>query len=211
LESLGDEMSKNTKEKILDAAQEVFADTGLNGARMQKIADKAGVNKAMLHYYFKSKRYLFRKVFELIAPRMFPKVLGIIKEDTSLEEKIRILVNNYSEFLRNNPEIPLLIIGELHRHPEEFGRSFVRAIDTLDFDPVEILQNDIDKGVAEGKYRAIDARELLVNILSLCILPIGGRKVIEKFIFDDNPEQYDKFLESRKYTVAEFIINAIEK
>jgi len=204
-------MSKNTKEKILEAAQEVFADTGLNGARMQKIADKAGVNKAMLHYYFKSKRYLFRKVFELIAPRMFPRVLGIIKEDTSLEEKIRILVNNYSEFLRNNPEIPLLIIGELHRHPEEFGRSFLKAIDALDFDPVEILQNDLDKGVAEGKYRAIDARELLVNILSLCILPIGGRKVIEKFIFDDNQKRYDKFLESRKYTVAEFIINAIEK
>ena len=204
-------MSKDTKDKILDAAQKVFAETGLNGARMQKIADLAGVNKAMLHYYFKSKKYLFRKVFEVVAPMMFPKVLGIIKEDVNLEEKIRILVNNYIEFLTKNPEIPLLIIGELHRHPDEFSESFMKAIDSLDFDPVKILQDDIDKGVEEGRYRAFDARELLVNILSLCILPIGGRKVIEKFIFSDNQEQYDQFLESRKFTVAEFIINAIEK
>lgn len=204
-------MSKNTKEKILEAAQNVFAETGLNGARMQKIADKAGVNKAMLHYYFKNKKLLFRKVFELIAPKMFPKVLGIINQDVGLEEKIRILVNNYSEFLRKNSEIPLLIIAELHRHPEEFSQSFMKAVDSLDFDPVKILQKDIDKGVEEGRFRSFDARELLINILSLCIFPIGGRKVIEKFIFEGNSDQYDKFLESRKYTVAEFIIKSIEK
>ena len=61
------ENDKQTEEKIFDAATDVFVEKGMDGARMQDIANHAGINKALLHYYFRTKDQLFNAVFEMIA------------------------------------------------------------------------------------------------------------------------------------------------
>src|SRR6185437_7301913 len=79
---------KTAEEKILDAAKKVFVTKGMAGARMQDIADEAGINKALLHYYFRSKEKLFEMIFAEAAEKLFPKINAIFESDVPLFEKI---------------------------------------------------------------------------------------------------------------------------
>src|SRR2546425_901472 len=80
---------ETTENKILQAAKKVFITKGLDGARMQDIADEAGINKALLHYYFRSKDKLFEVIFMEAATSLFPKIVSILDEDISLFDKLR--------------------------------------------------------------------------------------------------------------------------
>ena len=202
--------TESTKQKILKAAQKVFVEEGLKGARMQKIADMAGVNKAMLHYYFKSKDNLFKKVFESVAPIMFTRILQVLNKDVDLFTKIEQLVDNYLTLLNKNKNIPILIITEINRQPDKFSEIFVNSIQSVGIEPVKILQQDINREVEKGSIRKISAQELIVNTISLCVFPIAGRKIFKKFTFKNSDEKLDEFLKNRKKTVSEFIINSIK-
>ena len=100
---------KQTEEKIFESATEVFVEKGMDGARMQDIANHAGINKALLHYYFRTKDQLFNKVFEMIAGKMFRKFAPVFDENLSLEEKIRFFFRAHISFLQENPRLPAFI------------------------------------------------------------------------------------------------------
>ena len=112
------EHEMNTEQKILDAAKEVFQQKGMTGARMQEIADKAGINKALLHYYYRTKDKLFEKVFELAFSLFIPKVKEMMISDKPVFEKIEFFVENYLNLLQKHPYIPGFVISELNRNPE---------------------------------------------------------------------------------------------
>src|SRR5688572_8169650 len=94
---------RETEQRILEAARAVFIRRGTAGARMQEIAAEAGVNQALLHYYFRSKDRLSAAVFEQFAARLFPAVIQILGGDSSLEEKIDRVIAAYLENLERNP------------------------------------------------------------------------------------------------------------
>ena len=105
------------EQRILDAAKKVFMHKGLSGARMQDIADEAGINKAMLHYYFRSKDQLFEMIFKEAASSLFPKVIAIVAEDISLFDKIRKFTREYLDIVIENPYLPLFVLNEINRQP----------------------------------------------------------------------------------------------
>src|SRR6185312_14461379 len=82
----------DTERRILDAAHAVFLRRGTAGARMQEIADEAGVNKALLHYYFRSKDRLAEAVFQRVAGTLFPPVLAVMASDAEIEDKVRRVI-----------------------------------------------------------------------------------------------------------------------
>lgn len=110
---------KNTEERILKAARTVFIEKGYNGARMQEIADKAEINKAMLHYYFRDKEKLFYQIFEIVFQEFFPMITDIIDSEMKFEDKIRQICNNYVSLFQKNPYIPLFILSEINRNPDK--------------------------------------------------------------------------------------------
>ena len=203
---------ESTKKQILEAAQKVFTEVGLDGARMQKIADEADVNKAMLHYYFKSKNKLFKRVFRIIAPKVFPEILQVLNKDMSLFEKIEKLVDNYITVLinNNNEKIPLLILNELNKNPDEFSDIMLESFNSLDFDPLKELEKDIQEEVLAGKIRYIDPQELLINIISMCIFPVCAKTFLQKVIFKGEKDKCQQFLITRRETIPKFIINSIK-
>src|SRR5215217_6916550 len=95
-----------TEQRILEAARTVFIRRGTAGARMQEIAGEAGVNQALLHYYFRSKERLAVAVFQQMASRLFPALLHTLGADFSLDEKIDRIVALYLENLSRNPFLP---------------------------------------------------------------------------------------------------------
>ena len=109
------ETDKQTEERIFDAATDVFLDKGMDGARMQDIANHANINKALLHYYYRTKDKLFEAVFEKIAAKVFSKFAPVFNENLSLEDKIRFFFNEHISFLQKNPRLPAFILNEIGR------------------------------------------------------------------------------------------------
>ena len=122
------ENEKLTEEKIFEAATEVFVEKGMDGARMQDIANQAGINKALLHYYYRTKEKLFTAVFEMIARKIFKKFAPVFDENLSLEDKIRFFFKEHITFLQENPRLPGFILNEVNRHPERI-KKLLASID----------------------------------------------------------------------------------
>src|SRR5258708_1743535 len=103
-----------TETRILDAARTVFLRRGTAGARMQEIAREAGVNQALLHYYFRSKERLASAVFRQIAGRFLPTLVQIIGGDITIDEKINRIVGNFLRNLSKIPFVPGYPLSEIH-------------------------------------------------------------------------------------------------
>lgn len=200
------DLQKDTEAKILEAAREEFLQKGMAGARMQAIADKAGINKALLHYYFRSKEKLFEGVFRSIFNNFFPKVFSMLSsEELDIFQKIEQFIHNYIDFLRDNPRVPLFIIAELTRNPDKL----VDTMKSTDINPMPFAMQ-LGAAVQAGKIKPIDPRHLIVNILSLCVFPIAAKPVMENIIFQGDGTAYQGFLEERKEHVSKLIIESIK-
>src|SRR5689334_20008074 len=116
------ERDTDTEQRILEAAKAVFVRRGTAGARMQEIAEEAGVNQALLHYYFRSKERLAQAVFREIAGRMFPAIIGILGGDLSIDNKIDALVHTYLDTMSRTPFMAGYILSELHYHPDRISQ-----------------------------------------------------------------------------------------
>jgi TetR/AcrR family transcriptional regulator len=193
-----------TETLILDAARKVFLENGFDGTTMQKISDEAGINKALLHYYFRSKDRLFEAVFIEAFSRMIPNLLKIFASEAEFTDKIRGFVDTYISALQHYPQIPLFILHELHRNP---GR-IIELIHSTGMNP-EVVINIIRQEIKKGKIIDIDPSQLMVNMLAMCIFPFAARPMIQGFIFKNDEKVFDAFLEKRKTEVADFIIKAI--
>ena len=200
-----------TETKILDAAKEVFQKKGLAGARMQEIADVAGINKALLHYYYRTKDKLFEKVFEIAFSVFVPRIKEVVlSTDKSVFEKIEFFVENYINLLSKHPFIPGFVISELNRNPQILVEIIEKNVQVRELKLFENFNNQIQEEVKKGIIRPIDARNLMVNVVGLCIFPIVARPIIRGIIFNNDKKAYDEFLTQRKQFVTEFIINSIK-
>src|ERR1043166_506047 len=171
-----------TEQQILDAAHAVFLRRGTSGARMQDIAAEAGVNQALLHYYFRSKDRLSEAVFMRAAVQLFPRVIEVIASDRPLEEKVERVVHIELDQLSRTPYLPGYIISELHHHPERV-RQLIGALTGMTPEDVRPkvfsrLQRQLEAGVKAGTLRPITSDQFMVNLLSLCIFPFAARPML---------------------------------
>lgn len=197
---------KDTEVLILKAARKIFIEKGLDGARMQEIADEAGINKALLHYYFRSKDKLFEMIFQEEIGKFFPKLFSIVaSNEITFEEKIRLFVDNYISIFINNPFLPSFIIREINSNPESIRQYFIKS----GFDP-SIVKFAITNLAQQLNLTYEEARHFMINMISLCIFPFAGRPLIEKILFADDKTEFNLFLEQRKQVVAESLINSLK-
>lgn len=197
--------SNTTESAILNAAKEIFERKGMAAARMQEIADEAGINKSMLHYYYRSKQLLFEAVFKSAFSMLAPQLNEIINADTSIFDKIRNFSSNYISFVIKHPYLPNFIIQELNRNPD-FVKKLVAE---KNFPNISKFKQQVNEKVEEGIIKPIKAEQLFINIISLNIFPFIGAPLLKGFV-NVNDETYKQLMEDRKTEVAEFIINAIK-
>ncbi len=195
----------STERKILEASKRIFQRKGMYGARMQEIADEAGINKALLHYYFRSKDKLFDAVFQDAAKSFFSKIRELINVDKPLFEKIEYFVEQYLELLMKNTYIPVFIISEVHQNPERIQNIFLGS----GVNPGLVFSNEVNAAAAAGIIHPIDSKQLIINIVGLCVFPIAARPII-KTILNQSDDEFLNFIEVRKKELANFIINAIK-
>ena len=197
--------TENTETEILIAAKEIFQQKGMAGARMQEIADKAKINKALLHYYYRSKQLLFEAVFKSAFSLLAPQLNKVLNDDSDLFEKIRKFTENYVSFVIKHPYLPNFVIQELNKNPE-----FVQKLRSeKNFPSIEKFKLQVSNAIKQGIIKPIEAEQLFINIISLNIFPFIGEPLLMALVNVDK-ESYNKILENRKTEVAEFIINSIK-
>lgn len=197
-------LPESTEQKIFDAAHEMFTQKGMDGAKMQEIADRAGINKALLHYYFKTKEKLYETVARAVIGRAVPVIRQVFEGDQALEDKIRHFVGFYIDLISRNPFIPVFIISEVNKHPERFFET----IFPKEMPRPEVFFQQVEAEALAGRIRTIDPRHLIVNIISLCVFPFVGKPLI-RLILGMSPAEAKAFMEARKTEVVSFVLAAL--
>lgn len=203
------EQEKTTEETIFNAATEEFIEKGFDGSRMQEIAKRAGINKALLHYYYRTKEKLFDAIFEKVFKSFMPGIFEVMQSDASIFVKIEAFVSGYLTLIYNNPHIPAFVLHELNRNPQRLTGLFGNIIGTIRDRGFEKFAGTVRKEVEKGNIIPVEPEQLIVNIIALCVFPVVARPILQGVVFNEDKTRYNEFLESRKTEVAKFVINAI--
>ncbi|QEC68803.1 TetR/AcrR family transcriptional regulator [Panacibacter ginsenosidivorans] len=200
------QIDATAEQRILAAAKKIFLSRGLDGARMQDIADEAGINKAMLHYYFRSKDKLFEMIFEDIARHFMPRIVEIFESDQSLFQKIETFCGAYIDQVRQTPYLPVFVLSEATKRPSALMKKM--------FDnkkpPVHLFFQQVQKEIEKGIIKPINPVQLFLNMLSMCVFPFMAKPMLEHAA-GITKKQFDALMEERKKMVPAFIIASIKK
>ena len=197
--------NRSAEEKILDAARKVFESKGMSGARMQEIADAAGINKAMLHYYYRSKQKLFEAVFKIAFNKLAPQINTILSSDLNVCEKIEQFSMNYNTFMIDHPYLPNFILQELNRSPD----FVTELISSKNLPGMKHFKHQIHEAVQSKKIRPIEADQLFIHILALNIFPFVGAPLLKGFL-EVSDNEFKSILKKRTTEVTDFIIQSIK-
>ena len=196
---------KSTEERILAAARKVFVAKGMAGARMQDIADEAGINKALLHYYFRSKEKLFEVIFMQTVGRFIPRVNEIFSSDMTWFEKIETFASEYIEKVLENPFLPLFVMNEMHKQPKEFLHKMWGG----EKPKIEKFLMQIGEAIENKEIRPIHPAHLIMNVMSLCVFPFIGKPMLQ-MISNVDDDTFFEMMRERKALVPQFILQSLK-
>jgi len=194
--------TSQTKQIILNSARDIFSEKGYDGARMQEIADRAGINKALLHYYFTSKEQLFKTVFSEMMGLFIPHLLQTVSGSIPIRDKIGMIVDIYIDFFSKNSFIPVFVIREMTNNPFFFSNYLKNTGVKSDR-----LIHELMEGFHE-KVQKDFVIHLIINTLSLCIFPFAAEPVLKEVLFQGDDNHWKKFIQDRKKTIKEILYNA---
>ena len=202
-------MRDNKIEKnILQAAEEEFLLKGFAGARTMVIAQKAGVNHAMLHYYFNTKEQLFEQVMieKLILFR--DSVISVFeRSDMPVLEQIKEAMSRHFDFVFQNPLLPRFIINEVCVQPK-YLENFRSKIFPLIGSALVKFQNSLDAAAERGEICQIDAKTLMLDIISMNLFVFIAYPIVTQM--QSVVGNLDEFYEGRKHENIKVIVERLK-
>ncbi len=198
---------EQTRAAILEAALEEFAQHGPSGARTEAIARAAGVNKALLYYYFKDKETLFRAVLDDVFSRLLARVCEALDRPLPPREKILAYAGAHFDFVASSAHYPKLVQWEMMRTAG--GRSpHIKHIVEKFFRPVfsRVVQA-LGKGIESGDFRPVDPPQFVVSMVAIIVFYFSNTNVMRLFHEGDplSPER----IAQRRAAVLDFISAAL--
>ena len=197
----------STEERIKAAARKVFHQKGFAGTRTRDIAEEAGINHAMLNYYFRSKEKLFEMVMMETMAQFFKGVnLMLNDENTSLDEKIDLIVSNYVDLLLKEPELPTFILNEVRPNPQ----AFVEQNPIKEALTHSVLTRQYAEAVARGEITEPNLMQAILNVIGLVIFPFIAKPILTSII-NIPEEQYKALMLQRKTLIPQWIKGILYK
>ena len=186
----------SSEEKIKIAAKKVFTRKGYAGTRTRDISDEAGMNLALLNYYYRSKEKLFQIVMEEKLQLLFGVISPIIMDETSsLEEKIEKLAAEYLEMLLANPDLPLFVLSEIRQHPEKFKKKMKLE---------KLIRNSALVSQLRQRRPDLNPMHFLMNILALAVFPFIARPILFS-ASAQNQGSFGTIIEERKGLIPKWV------
>ncbi len=195
------EKDLNTEQKIKEAARKIFLQKGFAAARTRDIAEEAGINLALLNYYFRSKEKLFHQIMEESLRKLFGNIFPMLANpEVSLRQKIQAFVNQYTEVLIENPELPSFILSEIRTNPDHL-LTLIGSGKTLD---LSVLARQLAEGKQAGEVVDISPIDFLLNMASLAVFPFVARPMVKRMgSFSD--VQFENLITQRKVMICEML------
>jgi AcrR family transcriptional regulator len=187
-------MSPTTEEKIKSAARMVFHTKGFAATKTRDIAKEAGINLALLNYYFRSKEKLFQIIMMDSIHSLFQSILPIFfEEETNFFEKIEKFVSLYIDKLKTDPEIPLFILSELQRNP-------LVIMDQVPFKEIfetSVFHKQYESAIEKKELNPISYYHLIMNLAGLTVFPFIGKPIFFQ-VGNLTSEEFHRLMEERK-------------
>lgn len=202
--------AQNKEHAILEAAEQEFLTKGYDGARTTSIAEAAGVTHAMLHYYFRTKEQLFERILDEKMRLMGESVKTAFGQPgLPLLERLRNGIVSHFDFVAANPDLPRFIVNEIFARPERYDimRKRIRQIaDML----IDNLQAELDASATRGETEQMDARMLMLDIISLNVFSFIAYPIIEPILGDFTMDRA-AFFEQRKAENIRIVLTRLKK
>ena len=198
----------DTEKKIMDAATIVFLEKGRDGARTQIIADLAGINKALLHYYFRSKDKLFELVAEREIRQFFGELMSQMPIEADFETWLRSFIHNYLQLISQRPHITRFVLWEIDEGADHLSGILKEMMENKGFheNPIVAL---VSSAMQRSSIRQVDPPQFFISLLGLCIFPFIARPLLEKMIDGVNVSSED-FLVSREAAIFDLVWNGLK-
>ena len=195
---------KPAKDRILDAALKEFASSGYGGGRVERIAQKANVNKAMIFYYFSSKENLFKVVLFRVLKELIKQVQTVFRDSRVPEDLIEALPRTYIGFFRKNPDVLKMIALELVQNPKHISTLVSEIFSSVAIPPRKLVYSKVLKWQEEGLFSEDDPVQFMMNIVSLSIFSVLGVPVVEA-IFNLKIDRDKDFFEKRIQSIVHLL------
>ncbi len=200
------ESLNNTEKDILEAAKKVFVEKGYSGARMQAIADEANINKAMLHYYFRSKDALFDRIVDGAVEIMAREFTPVLSSEGSVMEKVEMLIDGYTKTIIENPYIPIFVLNELSQNADKYQARLKSKMEKTQFFSGFLFQ--IAEEQQKGILKPVGVDQFIITVMSLLVFPFVARPVFENMLGLEKG-QYFEMMENRKALIKEIIHSSL--
>jgi TetR/AcrR family transcriptional regulator len=198
-----------TEQRIFDAALEVFARKGRDGARMQEIADHAEINRALLHYYFRSKAQLYEAVFAHGFRQFIRSLRQSLTADLSFEDALTTFVSGYIDYIHEHQDMARLMLNECLCGGEVLLEYMGAALSEPDEFPGFLMQERIRVAQEAGEIRDQDPEHTMLTIVSACLFPFVALPTVRLF-HPEVVEDFDRFVEARKRHVVQLLLGGLE-
>jgi len=200
--------NKSTEEQILAAAEKVFLSKGLKNSKISDIAELAGVNNALINYYFRSKEKLFDKIFEEKVRLLVANFMNVQHKGGSFEDKLKVMIESHFDFLENNPQIPSFIYREMSDSPTRVKATFDK-IKVYPLSVFNIIENELKIEIEKGSIRNISVVDLIFTIVSLNVMPFLFKPIIQMAL-NLSEEQIRIMADNRKKEIIETVLLRIK-
>jgi len=195
-----------TKEAILAAAFAEFSDQGLAGARVDRIATLAGVNKAMLYYHFNSKENLYHEAIRHHVVAATGQLSDMFDDSVPIEEVLHRTAVQYTRIFSANPEFTRILLRELAEPKSEIIPRIAELLVQSNL-PVRLRQR-INREMKEGRWRELDVKQLVATFITLNIGFFLLSPLIRRVLTIDDPEA---FMNERASMIVEIFLNGVSK
>ncbi len=194
-------ISPDTEKRIKETAKQVFLREGYEGATVRKIAQEAEVNVALMNYYFESKEQLFRSIYQETLGHFLGTMVRLLNEETPLEVKIWKIVDRYTDFLLENPTVPLFVLAE-HR---EDGNSLFKEMNVREVINTSYFTKQLQEEAEKGNIRPVKPFHIIFSLMGNLIFPVVARPIIS-YVGTLDEDGFRQFMEERKKLIPEMIM-----
>jgi TetR/AcrR family transcriptional regulator len=196
-----------TRAAILDAAVKEFAHEGVAGARTDAIARAAGVNKALLYYYFKDKEALYGAVLDRVFAGLLERVTVVLDAPTAPREKLLNYLGTHFDYIAQAPLDPRLIQHEMMRAGRNASPHLRHIVKSYFFPLFERLSRLIREGIASGDFREVDPQQFVPSMIAVIVFYFSNTPVV-RFMIPGDPLSAERLAE-RRAAVLDFISSAL--
>jgi AcrR family transcriptional regulator len=198
----------NTEQVILEAAEAEFLEKGYGNTKTVAIAQRAGVSHSMLHYYLKKKKKLFQKIFKEKVQKLAQAFGVIFEQNTGFMKTLRLAIETQFKFIAQNPQLPMFVFREILSNKENRDWA-IKVLFPYMVPFLSTIEKMLNDEIKKGTVRPIETQNLLMNIISMNISTFVALPILKETFKLDSDEMLENFLNERRESNVQFILNAL--